>query len=61
MKPDEAYYKAVLQDLQCDPEQIVFIDDLEKNVKGAMRAGMQGVQFKSVRGLEKKLKTLQVL
>ena len=61
MKPDEAYYHAVLQDLQCDPEQIVFIDDLEKNVKGAMRAGMHGVQFKSVRGLEKKLKTLQVL
>jgi putative hydrolase of the HAD superfamily len=61
MKPDEAYYKAVLQDLQCDPEQIVFIDDLEKNVKGAMRAGMQGVQFKSVRGLEQKLKALQIL
>ncbi|MFZ1979662.1 MAG: HAD-IA family hydrolase, partial [Bacteroidota bacterium] len=61
MKPDAAYYRAILQDLQCNPEQIIFIDDLAKNVKGAARAGMQGVQFKSVRGLEKELKTLRIL
>jgi FMN phosphatase YigB (HAD superfamily) len=61
MKPDAAYYRAVLQDLQCRPEQILFIDDLEKNVKGAIRAGMQGLQFKSVRTLEKELKDLRIL
>ena len=61
MKPDAAYYRAVLQDLQCNPEQIVFIDDLAKNVKGAARAGMVGLQFKSVSGLEQELKALQIL
>jgi putative hydrolase of the HAD superfamily len=65
MKPDAAYYRSVLDDLQkdihCVPEQVVFIDDLVKNIEGAERAGMRGIQFKSVCTLEEELKGLGVL
>ena len=45
-KPDRAIYELLLRRLQCRPENSVFIDDRQKNLIPAMRAGMRTIQFK---------------
>nr|WP_320146658.1 HAD-IA family hydrolase [uncultured Anaeromusa sp.] len=45
-KPDKAIYELLLRRLQCRPENSVFIDDRQKNLIPAMRAGMKTIQFK---------------
>lgn len=44
-KPDEAYFRAILTELGCPPHEVLFIDDAEKNVAGARRAGLQAALF----------------
>lgn len=43
-KPDPAIYALAAERLGLPPEQIVFVDDLAANVRGAVRAGMVGVR-----------------
>jgi HAD superfamily hydrolase (TIGR01509 family) len=59
LKPDEAFYRAILADLALPAGEVVFIDDLEENVEGARRAGMIGVRFTSVDDLKRDLDQLQ--
>ena len=40
VKPDEALYRLVLDDLGCPADRVLFLDDNEINVDGARRAGM---------------------
>lgn len=40
-KPDEAIYKAVLNEIKIDPERVLFFDDLNANLDGAKRVGIQ--------------------
>jgi len=40
------------------PGQCVFIDDVEENVKGAVAAGLVGVQYRPETDLEAELKKL---
>ena len=47
-KPDPRIYKHTLEKLGVRPEEVVFIDDLEENVKGAEATGIKGIIFKSV-------------
>ena len=47
-KPDSRIYEHTLEKLDVRPEEAVFIDDLEKNVKGAEAVGIKGIIFKSV-------------
>jgi len=44
-KPDAAYFQAIVAALGCAPQQVLFIDDAEKNVAGARRAGLHAVQL----------------
>jgi HAD superfamily hydrolase (TIGR01509 family) len=55
LKPDPAFYRMVIEGEQCDPEAMVFIDDLAENVEGARRAGMQGIVFKDAEQLKRVL------
>jgi putative hydrolase of the HAD superfamily len=48
-KPKPEIYQITLQQLNVAPEEAVFIDDLEENVKGAQALGMQGIWFKDTR------------
>jgi len=59
LKPDERFYRAILADLALPAEDVVFIDDLQENVKGAQRAGMIGVLFAGVEALRRELDRLQ--
>ena len=45
LKPSEAFYKAVLADIGRPSEELIFIDDSQKNVAGAIAAGMPAVYY----------------
>lgn len=45
IKPDTAIFEHLLQTYQLLPEECLFIDDMEANVKGAMQIGMKGEVF----------------
>jgi putative hydrolase of the HAD superfamily len=42
-KPDPTIYALTIERVQCDPQAIVFLDDLEENVEAGRAAGMQGI------------------
>ena len=46
-KPDPRIYQHTLEKLGIRPEEAVFIDDLEENVKGAEVVGIKGIVFKN--------------
>jgi HAD superfamily hydrolase (TIGR01509 family) len=56
MKPDRKFYEAIIRDLQADPSEMLFIDDIEENIAGARAAGMQAVRFEGVEKLKDTLK-----
>lgn len=45
LKPSEAFYKRVLEQVDCEPENLIFIDDSQKNVEGAIAAGLPAVYY----------------
>ena len=58
LKPDPAIYLAAARMAGVPPGQCVFIDDVEENVKGAVAAGLVGVQYRPETDLEAELKKL---
>ena len=44
-KPDPAYFTHIVTILGVAPEEAVFVDDMEVNVRGAQRAGLRAVHF----------------
>ena len=44
-KPDVAFYERLLERLQLDPDQVLFVDDREENVVGARQAGLAAHRF----------------
>ena len=45
MKPDTEIYRLAASQANCDPGSILFIDDLEENVKAAQVCGFDGIHF----------------
>ena len=45
LKPSEEFYKAVLADIGRPSEDLIFIDESQKNVDGAIAAGMPAVYY----------------
>ena len=43
LKPSEAFYKAVMKEIGRSSDELLFIDDSQKNVDGAMAAGLPAV------------------
>ena len=43
LKPSEAFYKAVVEEIGLPAEQMLFIDDSQKNVDGSIAAGLPAV------------------
>ena len=52
LKPSEAFYKAVMEDIGIDPADMLFIDDSQKNVEGSVRAGLPAVYYEPGTDLE---------
>jgi putative hydrolase of the HAD superfamily len=60
MKPAATYYEKAVQKFGIVPSQAVFIDDLQENVEGAMRAGITGIVFRNRKQLVEELQRLGV-
>lgn len=61
LKPAAVNYITAAKNVDTLPEKCVFIDDREKNVKGAREAGMEAVHFISFEQLRSELKKLEIL
>ena len=46
LKPSEKFYKAVVEDIALPAEEMLFIDDSQRNVDGAIAAGLPAVYYK---------------
>ena len=58
LKPDPAIYAAAAERAGCRPNECVFIDDMEENVKGAVAAGFAGIVYRPETDLEAELRKL---
>jgi hypothetical protein len=63
LKPQKAFFEAVLKKGKFDPSECIFIDDQEKNVQAALACGITGIHLKDkdYKALEQKLEELGVL
>jgi putative hydrolase of the HAD superfamily len=57
-KPDKKIYEIFLERAGTKPEECIFIDDKEKNLKVAEKMGMKVILFKDSRYLERQLKKI---
>jgi putative hydrolase of the HAD superfamily len=60
-KPDPAIYRLALEVLQKPGEQVVFVDDREKNAAVASSLGMHGIHYTGSAALRAELKQLGLL
>ena len=58
MKPDKAIYQVAADNVKTDIGHCLFIDDLQKNVIGAINAGMHAIRFEGVERLRQQLSEL---
>jgi glucose-1-phosphatase len=54
-KPRIESFEKVLNALSVSPEEVIFIDDTERNVLGASQLGISGIVFRSVESLRAEL------
>ena len=52
LKPSEKFYKAVVEEIGLPAEQMLFIDDSQKNVDGSIAAGLPAVYYEPGTDLE---------
>ncbi len=57
-KPDPAAYHAILNKMAVEPDEAIFIDDVEENVKGARAVGMRALRFAETDDTIATLKTI---
>ena len=61
LKPDPAIYQILLERIQCEAQQCLFIDDREANVIAASQLGFDVVHFTSADNLLMELKERKLL
>jgi putative hydrolase of the HAD superfamily len=60
-KPHVEIYRRAIDILGTPSDRILFIDDRQENVDGALQAGMRGIRFEGEQPLREQLKELRVL
>ena len=55
VKPDPAFYQALIRKYDLVPDQCVFIDDLEANLEAAGKLGMHTIRFQEQQSAEEEL------
>lgn len=58
-KPYPGIYRDVAHELEVEPSNLVFFDDVHANVQGAVRAGLDAYLFDGVEGFRARLKESQ--
>ncbi|MDG1197474.1 MAG: HAD family phosphatase [Actinomycetota bacterium] len=59
-KPDPAAYLLALEALKVQPAACLFVDDLERNVQGALAVGMRAFHFTNKKELLTELNSLKI-
>ena len=59
-KPDERMFELALDVLQCDAQEVAFVDDRAGNVQAANAVGMRGIQYQGAEKLKVELERLGV-
>ena len=59
-KPEKEIYHIACDSAEVNPENSIFIDDLEENIIGANKAGIKGIHYKNTIELLKELKRLNI-
>lgn len=57
-KPDPRIFRAALDELDVQPQEAVFIDDIASNADGAARAGLHAITYHSLEQFQAELATL---
>jgi glucose-1-phosphatase len=57
-KPEPEIYRMILQQLEVEPREAVFVDDFEENIIAARQLGIQAVHFQSRQQVIEELKSL---
>lgn len=61
VKPDPRIFKCFCETFALSPEQIIYIDDLQHNVKAARTIGIHAIQFRDPASLRQELVQLGML
>jgi HAD superfamily hydrolase (TIGR01509 family) len=61
MKPDPGIYEEAVAQARCKAEECLFVDDVQENVDGARRVGLQSVRFEGAEQLRQDLAEAGVL
>ena len=59
-KPEKEIYHIACDSAEVNPENSIFIDDLEENIIGANKVGIKGIQYKNTIELLKELTLLNI-
>ncbi|MBV8437052.1 MAG: HAD family phosphatase [Silvibacterium sp.] len=60
-KPTPQIYRLALEVLQCDPEEVIFIDDRPQNVEAAASLGIHVIRYRGPEQLERELASLGIV
>lgn len=58
IKPNQEIYACLCNRYRLNPNECIFIDDLDKNVEAAKQYGMQGIVFNEIKQVEKELQVI---
>ena len=58
LKPDERIFRLTAERIGCEPEECVFVDDIERNCHGAEMVGMKVVHYKNFPEFERDIANL---
>jgi len=60
IKPEKEIYEKVIHNYNINPSETVFIDDMQENVKVAMKQGIKGIVLENTKNLRDELEKLSI-
>ena len=60
-KPNKEAFLQIIEAFGFSPEEVLFIDDKEKNILGAKKLGIKTILFKDYKHLSSRLKNLEII
>lgn len=59
-KPSKEIYRHLLEKYALDPDETIFLDDLQENINGAKKVGIHGIRFRDAAQVRQELKAYGV-
>ncbi|MGE5123108.1 MAG: HAD family hydrolase [Acidobacteriaceae bacterium] len=58
LKPDPRIFRLTLDCLGVEPHQAIFVDDMQRNVDGAIAVGLQAIRFQNLQQMVRELEQI---